>query len=284
MASSSSSASGSPSLAAGVLRVGFVGGGRMAQAIAAGLRSSPSTSAWKIGYFDPSRAAGEAFEQRVPGAVAHHSNQEVCSHSDVVVLAIKPQLVPQILGTLKTDVAGKLVVSIIAGLTLAKLQEALGTNRIVRTMPNTPALVGAGATAYAMGGGCEAKDRETVPQILNAVGWSIEVPESMIDAVTGVSGSGPAYVMLMIEGLADGGVRMGLPRDIAQQLAIRTLLGSAQLAAQTETHPAILREQVTSPGGTTAAGLAALEKGAVRFHLMAAVEAACCRAKELGSH
>lgn len=266
------------------VRVGFVGAGRMAQAIAAGLQNSDSTAAWSILYHDPSGAACEAFEQRVPGAIRQKSNAEVCQQSDAIVLAIKPQAVSSVLPSLRDPISGKLVVSIIAGLSLKKLEALLGHSRLVRSMPNTPALVGCGATAYTLGAGCEANDRLLVPQILEAVGWSIEVPETMIDAVTGLSGSGPAYVMLMIEGLADGGVRAGLPRELAQQLAIRTLLGSAQLAAQTQIHPAILREQVTSPGGTTAAGLAALEQGAVRYHLMAAVEAASRRATELGSH
>lgn len=254
----------------------------MAQALARGIAENPSTRGWSIAFHDPSPAAAESFQKSVPQARLCQDNQAVCQSSELVLLAVKPQLVADVLPRLATDLADRLVLSVVAGLKLERLASMIGHHRIVRAMPNTPALVGEGATAFAPGSKCSAADRALVASALGAVGWAAEVPERMLDAVTGLSGSGPAYVMLIIEGLADGGVRMGLPRDIAHQLAVRTVLGSARLVEQTGEHPAILREQVTSPGGTTAAGLAALEQGAVRYHLQAAVEAAARRAFELG--
>ena len=174
--------------------------------------------------------------------------------------------------------------SIAAGVRLATLADRLGGGlRLVRVMPNTPCLVGQGATAYSLGGLATAKDGELVRQLLSAVGIACQVDEKLLDAVTGLSGSGPAFVYVMIEALSDGGVRMGLPRNIATTLAVQTVSGAAALVAQSGEHPAVLKDRVASPGGTTIAGLQALEEYGLRAALMAAVEAAARRAAELGN-
>ncbi len=181
------------------------------------------------------------------------------------------------------DCAGKLVVSIVAGLTIAALEEAAGHGaRVIRVMPNTPALVNKGATGFSLGKSATPEDAATAEKIFGAVGNAFQVKEALLDVVTGLSGSGPAYVFLMIEALADGGVLMGLPRDSALKLAAQTVAGAAEMVLQTSQHPAVLRDMVTSPGGTTIAGIEALEAGGARAALISAVRAATERAREIG--
>jgi pyrroline-5-carboxylate reductase len=211
------------------------------------------------------------------------SNREVVTGADVVFLAVKPQYVAEAAPEARGAVdEAKLVVSIVAGVTLAKLAQQFGTGRLVRVMPNTPCLVGEAAAAYCLGEGASPDDGQLVKDLLSAVGVAIQVEERLLDAVTGLSGSGPAYAFVMIEALADGGVRMGLPRDVALTLAAQTLLGAAKMVLHTHEHPAMLKDRVASPGGTTIAGLQALEERAVRGALIAAVEAATRRSMELG--
>jgi len=175
-----------------------------------------------------------------------------------------------------------LVISVLAGVPISRLDFGFPEHPIIRAMPNTPATVGAGMTAIAVGKLVEAYHLTIAKSIFAAVGQVVEVPESLMDAVTGLSGSGPAYVAMMIEGLADGGVASGLPREIAYQLAIQTVLGTAQLLQKTHLHPAELKDQVTSPGGTTIAGVTVLEKMSLRSAMIEAVRAACRRSQELG--
>jgi pyrroline-5-carboxylate reductase len=221
------------------------------------------------------------------GITVLEANQAVAKQSEILVLAVKPQSMPQVLAELKTMVGpGHLVISIAAGISITTLSQGLGSLcRIVRVMPNTPALLGAGASAYAVAAGVGEADEAVVRELLASVGRAVQVPEHLLDAVTGLSGSGPAFVYLMIEALSDGGVRVGLPREIATMLAAQTVLGAARMVLESGLHLGVLKDQVTSPGGTTIAGLHALERGGVRAALMDAVGAATRRSAELaGGH
>ena len=263
--------------------VGFLGTGKMATALAKGLIGSGFVRAGSVVGSDVSAAAREAFAAET-GARAVGTNAEVLAAAGVVFLAVKPQSMPGLL----EELGGKpkpetLLVSIAAGIPVAAFTKALGRDcRIVRVMPNTPCLVAAGASGYALGGGATEADGRLVRAMLETVGVAVAVPEGLLDAVTGLSGSGPAYAYQMIEALSDGGVRVGLPRDVATALAAQTLLGAAKMVLDTGEHPGRLKDAVTSPGGTTIAGLHALEAGGLRAALMNAVVAATERAKELG--
>ncbi len=263
-------------------KIGFIGCGAMARALAGGLVEA-GIAPVRILASDPLSGARNAFDEAI-GSKPVEDNAVVVANADVVVLAVKPGMVDSVLRELDPKLSAQpLWISIAAGVPLAKLREPLPAQaRVVRTMPNTPALVGAGATAYYPGPGVEAADLEIVEAILQAAGWCWRAPnEDLLDAVTGLSGSGPAYVFLILEALADAGVRQGLPRDVAQQLATRTVLGAAKLALETGTHPGVLKDQVTSPGGTTSAGLEQLEAHAVRAALYDAVAAATERSRQL---
>ena len=263
--------------------IGFIGSGQMARALAQGFVAAGLTEGGRIVHCDPVQAAAELFSQQVAGSRRAASNAEVIGQANVIFLAVKPQNMPAVFSEVAGKVAPeKVVVSIAAGVTLSRLCEGLRTNRVVRVMPNTPALVGKGASAYALGPAATAADGQLVGQLMGAVGQAFQVDERLLDAVTGLSGSGPAFVYVMIEALADGGVRMGLPRDIALALAAQTVRGSAEMVISTGEHPAALKDKVASPGGTTIAGLAALEDRGLRGALIAAVEAATRRSQELG--
>ncbi len=218
-------------------------------------------------------------------AARPRKTDQVATQQDVLFLAVKPQQIAQALGNLRGKVGpGKLVVSIAAGVRLATLAEGLGNTAVplVRVMPNTPCLVGQGASAYCLGSHATEEHGRLVKQLLEAVGIAFPVDEKLLDAVTGLSGSGPAFVYVMIEALSDGGVRMGLPRNVATALAAQTVRGAAEMVLRTGEHPGVLKDRVTSPGGTTIAGIQALEAGGLRAALMAAVEAAARRSAELG--
>lgn len=265
------------------MKIGFIGAGRMATALARGLIDSGFASANELLAADVHEAARTGFERETKvRAVA--SNAEVAANADVLVLAVKPQSMAAVLAELKPAVTERhLLISIAAGVPLQTLAGTFGTGaRLVRVMPNTPCLVGRGASAFAIGGQASREDAETVQRMLSTVGIAFQVPESSLDAVTGLSGSGPAYVYQVIEALSDGGVRAGLPRDIAMQLAAQTVLGAAEMVLQTGKHPGELKDAVASPGGTTIAGLHELERGGLRGALMNAVLAATVRSQELG--
>jgi pyrroline-5-carboxylate reductase len=265
------------------MRVGFLGAGRMATALAKGLISAKFAAADSIVASDPHSAARESFSTQ-SGARATDSNLEVVRSSDVIILAVKPQNTTEVLSDVRAEITPKhLVISIAAGVSVDTLISFLGTGaRLVRVMPNTPCLVGVGAAAFALGGAATSTDGELVRRLLSTVGIAVELPEPMLDAVTGLSGSGPAYVYQVIEALSDGGVWMGLSRDVATKLAAQTVLGAAQMVLQTGQSPAVLKDAVASPGGTTIAGLHALESGGMRAALMNAVRAATLRSRELG--
>ena len=200
-----------------------------------------------------------------------------------MVLAVKPQVLPAVARELRSVLTDRqLVMSVAAGVSLRQLADWLGSERVVRVMPNTPCLVGRGASAYALGEQATSEDARVVESMLAAVGFVCQVGERYLDAVTGLSGSGPAYIYLLIEALSDGGVLAGLTRDVATQLAAHTVRGAAEMVIGTAVHPAVLKDRVTSPGGTTIAGIQALEEHGLRAACMAAVEAATARARQLG--
>lgn len=263
-------------------RWGFIGAGKMATALIHGMIRSGSARPDSIVASDPLEAARAALTEGT-GVEVVGTNLEVLQRSDVLVLAVKPQCMAGVLVEIQPEVTSRhLVISIAAGVPLSTLAAGLGPDaRLVRVMPNTPALVGEGAAGYCLGPSAVADDERAVQACLGAVGRAYRVPESLLNAVTGLSGSGPAFVYVMIEALADGGVRVGLPREVALALAAQTVLGSARMVLETGLHTGILKDQVTSPGGTTIAGLHALERGGLRAALIDAVEAATQRSAEL---
>ena len=263
-------------------RIGFIGSGRMASALLEGILRAGIAPADDIFLTDKIPAAAAELAHKT-GATAKGSNAEVAAEPNTLILCVKPGDVP---GALREagDLSGKLLVSIAAGVPLRRLREwALGKPRLIRVMPNTPALIGKGAAAYAAGDGAADEDLALADQIFGAIGTVVQVKEELLDAVTGLSGSGPAFVYTVIEALADGGVLMGLPRDIALKLASQTVMGAAAMVLETGMHPAQLRDQVTSPGGTTIAGLEALEEAGLRAALIGAVRAATERSGALGT-
>lgn len=262
------------------LAVGFLGAGQMATALAVGWTRAGLLDRARSLASDPHPAAQSHFAATT-GLTAITANADLMAAADLIVVAVKPQVLTQLLAEVAPLVEPRhLIVSIAAGATLQRLTAALGpAARVVRVMPNTPALVGASASGIAGG---SAEDAGLVEKLFAAVGTAVRVPEPLLDAVTGLSGSGPAYVFVLIEALADGGVRAGLPREVALKLAAQTVLGAAKMVLDTGQHPAALKDAVASPGGTTIAGLHALERAGFRAALMDAVTAAADRATELG--
>ena len=257
--------------------IGFIGAGQMARALASGFVKADLIAPERILAADPLPAALKGFQEAVPGAQALADNASIATQSDVIFLATKPQQLVAALGNLQTAATGKLVISIAAGVTLSTLATSLTGSRLVRVMPNTPCLIGQSASGYCLGPRTTTADGQLVDQLLSAVGHAFALDEKLLDAVTGLSGSGPAFVFVIIEALSDGGVRMGLPRDVATALAAQTVRGAAQMLLETGEHPGVLKDRVASPGG-----LEALENGGLRGTLMAAVEAATRRSIELG--
>jgi pyrroline-5-carboxylate reductase len=265
-------------------RWGFIGAGKMATALVRGMIRAGVVPADGVLASDPLPAARDALAAET-GAAVTDANARVVAGSDVVVLAIKPQSMPRVLAELRPLLtAEQLVISIAAGVPLAALADGLGGDRrIARVMPNTPALLGEGASGYCLGPAVRDGDDALVRACTEAVGRAFRVPEALLDAVTGLSGSGPAFVYVIIEALSDGGVRVGLPRDVATALAAQTVLGAAKMVRDTGLHTGVLKDQVTSPGGTTIAGLHALERGGLRAALIDAVEAATLRSAQLAA-
>src|SRR5512146_284015 len=264
-------------------KIAFLGSGNMAEALVKGLLSAGTATAGEIVCAEPRAERREELRAR-HGVAVTAGNVEAVRQAQILVLSVKPQVMDALLDEIAEAVDhSKLVISIAAGVPIAAIARRLGAgSRIVRTMPNTPALVGEGATALARGPHATEADLGQAVALFEAVGTAVVVDEHLLDAVTGLSGSGPAFVFLAIEALADGGVKMGLPRHVAMALAAHTVMGAAQLVLETGEHPGKLKDQVTSPGGTTIAGVHALEAAGFRAALIAAVEAAARRSKELG--
>jgi pyrroline-5-carboxylate reductase len=264
-------------------RVGFVGAGNMGEALIKGLVAASVLPGEAIAATDIRRDRVLLLEKqfRINTPL---DNGELVRGADVVILAVKPQIIAAVLREIAPAVSARtLLISIAAGVSTSTLRTGLGkAARVIRVMPNTPALVLEGVTAIAKGTGLEPDDLDSAREIFQAVGKVVVVDEELMDAVTGLSGSGPAYVAIAIEALADGGVKMGLDRATAMTLATQTVLGSARLLLETGLHPGALKDMVSSPGGTTIAGIAALEEGGLRTTFMQAVERATARSRELG--
>lgn len=264
-------------------RIAFIGAGSMAEALIRGLIHANVIAAERI-IGTGRRPERLRVLQEQYGIQTSTDNVQAVQDADVVVLSVKPQILPQILTEVAESIHPEaLVISVAAGIPLKVIERALGPHaRVCRSMPNTPAIVGAGATAFAAGTHVTEAQLGQVRALFEAVGVVTQLDETLLDAVTGLSGSGPAYVFMIIEALADAGVKVGLPRWEAQRLAAQTVLGAAQLLIETGEHPGVLKDRVTSPGGTAIAGLHTLEEGGLRTTLINAVVAATSRSAELG--
>lgn len=267
------------------IKLGAIGGGVMGEALISRLIERKIYSASEILVSDPQAQRRDFLEQKYQVRVSTN-NQDAATASEVLLLAIKPQILNTVVTSLgdRTEITNRpLILSILAGVPLEKLEACFPQYPVIRAMPNTPATVGAAMSAIAPGKNVEPKHISAALSIFEAVGEVVEVPESLMDAVTGLAGSGPAYVAVAIEALADGGVAAGLPRAVAAQLALKTVLGTAKLIEESGLHPAEVKDRVTSPGGTTIAGVIALERARFRSALIEAVKASYQRSRELGS-
>jgi pyrroline-5-carboxylate reductase len=264
------------------IKIGFIGGGKMGEALLKGLLKAKVLKAEQVCVFDASAGCLEHLKETY-GINVCRSNQELVTRSNVIILAVKPQVMAAVLDEIRPGVTAKhLVISIAAGIPLRYLEGRLPEkSRIIRVMPNTPALIGEGATALARGNQASVKDLQIAEHIFSAVGKTVAVEEKYLDAVTGLSGSGPAYVFAIMEAFIDAGVRMGLSREVARVLTLQTVLGSVKLAMETGEHLGCLKEMVTSPGGTTIAGLHIMARAGFNGILMDTVEAATRRSQEL---
>ncbi len=262
--------------------IGFVGSGQMARALGRGFSRAGLIACEQLTVFDVSAEAVRQFLDELPGSRAAKSSSQLCRDCTLVILAVKPQHMTSVLAEIQSATGAQtLVVSIAAGIGLAQIEAALPSARVMRVMPSTPCLVGAGAAGFAAGAKATDADAQLIEKLLSAVGVAIPTPESQLDAVTGLSGSGPAYVFMAIDALSDGGVKAGLPRETAARLAAQTVLGAAKMVLETGEHPAVLKDRVASPGGTTIAGIHALENAGFRGAIVDAVVAASDRSREL---
>lgn len=265
-----------------VQKIGFIGGGNMAEALIKGLLAS-GFPVDRVMASEPSELRREHLAEEF-GIELTIDNTELMNKCEIVVLSIKPQIVEEVLAEVSSAYSEeKLLVSILAGVSCTQIEKHFSGNpRVVRVMPNTPALVGEGASAICRGHNSTKEDLDLVKQLFESVGKVQVIDERQMDAATGLSGSGPAYIYTVIEALADGGVREGLRRDVAHALAVQTVVGAALMVRETGEHPAILRDRVCSPGGTAITGVSTLEKKGLRTTLMEAVSAAANRSRELG--
>ncbi|EDV23280.1 uncharacterized protein TRIADDRAFT_27568 [Trichoplax adhaerens] len=267
------------------MTIGFIGAGKMAQALASGFIASRVASVDKLFASAPSMESLQGIKEKINNINVTTDNKDIVRKNDVIIVAVKPNILSQVLKEIAPVIRSEnLIISVAAGIRIPAIEDPLpnGT-RVVRVMPNTPCLVGAGASAYSLGTYAQSRDAETVNKLMSAVGLCEKVPESLIDAVVGVSGSGPAYMFVAIEALADGGVKAGLPRHLALKLAAQTLLGAGKMVMEIGAHPAELKDEVCSPGGTTIAAVHTLEKNGFRGALIDAVLESCNRSRELGN-
>jgi pyrroline-5-carboxylate reductase len=265
------------------INIGFIGGGNMGEALVKGLLAAGLISSDRVNVFDVNSSRTQ-YLQASYGIRICPSISEVAAISGIIVLAVKPQIMPQVLKELHSKLrASTLIISIAAGIPLSALANGLPPGApVIRVMPNTPALILEGASALSRGASVSDQQMETAMTLFKSVGMTVQVEEKWMDAVTGLSGSGPAYILMILESLIDGGILMGLPRPVAKDLVIQTILGTVKMVQETGKHPAELKDMITSPAGTTIHGLKILEELGVRGALMGAVEAATLRSIELG--
>ncbi|CAD5123857.1 DgyrCDS12163 [Dimorphilus gyrociliatus] len=265
------------------LKIGFIGAGKMAQAICKGFIISKLIKAENVSASSTGMNTSNVESMKNIGVRMANSNADVMHSSDIIIIAVKPHIVSTVLQEINCiEMKSKLFVSVAAGITLEKIEELLPKNtRAIRVMPNTPCLVQCGASVCSPGSSATKEDCDMIVKLMSSIGICHVAPERLLNGVTGLSGSGPAYVFQMVEAMSDGGVKQGLPRDLATKLAAQTLMGAAKMVLETGLHPGALKDAVTSPGGTTISGLHELEKGGLRAALMCAVEAAAKRASEL---
>ena len=265
-------------------KIFFIGAGKMATAIAGGLVSSGTFSPDELGTFDPAAPAIDNFIKTTGINNVYRDAADGIADSESILIAVKPQSVKTALFSHRNLLKDKLIISIAAGITISQLQEITGSRRIIRVMPNTPALVKKGASAYACSSDIDQDSEQLAEKILSSVGIVIKLQEKDLDAVTALSGSGPAYAFEFIQAMADGGVAEGLSRETAQLLAAQTLAGAAEMVLQTGEHPTVLKDKVTSPAGTTSRALEVLAADGVAGSIIKAVRAAAARSKELGKN
>jgi len=265
-------------------KIGFIGSGNMATALIKGILKSELVAPDAVFASDVDIDKLENLEREFGINIIFKNNKKLVDDTDVIILAVKPQIMGKILSEIAEKITeDKLLISIAAGISSEYVENALGKKvRFIRTMPNTPCLVLAGATGIAPGEHATEDDIKIAQEIFSAVGIAVIVEEYQMDAVTGLSGSGPAYIFMIIEALSDAGVKVGLSRDVAMKLAAQTVMGSAKLQIETKMHPGTLKDMVTSPGGTAIAGIHTLEQGGLRTTLINAVETATKRSNELG--
>jgi len=267
-------------------RIAVIGGGNMGMALARGILQTNWAQPDRIMIAEPLKEKLEAIRNSAKGIKTSHSNVEATTWADVILLSIKPQIMGHVLDEIKPAMKdSKLVISVAAGISTSTIEKRLGGKvPVVRAMPNIAAVVREAATAICLGSNATEQDRATAKHIFESVGMVVDVDEDLMDAVTGLSGTGPMYVFQILEGLSDAGVKVGLSRDIANSLAVQTLIGSAKLIKETKEHPAKLKDLVTSPGGTAISALHSLEKNGLKALLIDAVEVAAKRSSELGTH
>lgn len=261
-------------------KIGVIGTGNMGSAIVRGLIANGVCEQGQVSVFDADPLKTESFGKE--GLHVADSVEEIGETVETVIIAVKPSTVTEVLSELAQTPVTTLVISVAAGVTTQAIEDVLPDHPVVRVMPNTPCMIGAGASGITRGTKARDEHVRKALEIMGALGYAVEVPESLMDAVTGLSASGPAYVAVMIDALMQGGVRMGIPRPVALRLAAQTVYGSAKMIIDRGLEPTALRDMVTSPGGTTAEGLMALEASAFRYAIIDAVEAATVRSQELG--
>jgi len=265
------------------MKIGFIGAGAMAEALIKGLIGSKSVIPEEINCSDISEQRLD-YIHKTYGAVVHKNNLKVVESSEVIILAVKPHTIREVVVEIRDAITPeKMILSVAAGISTAAIEAWLGKEiPVVRVMPNTPCLVAEGVSAICPGKYAGKRHEDISKKLLGPVGSVVEVPEKLMNAVTALSGSGPAYIYLIIEALVDAGVALGLPRETAEELAVKTTIGAARMVSETGEHPAVLKGKVMSPGGTTAAALQELEAGKIRATLFKALKAACEKAHEMG--